>query len=395
MLNRTQEVQLRPQRPERLGHPWVYAGEIASFGSATRDGDIVRVVDSRGRSIGQAYLNSRSKITLRMLSWNDEPIDAAWWRNRVQASIARRSALAVQDRTNAMRLIHGEADGLPGLIVDQYDSTLVVQILALGLEPWRDVLIEALWDFAQPLTIWERSDVSVRELEGLEQRTGLIAGVEPPPLVEIVEGSARLLVDVRGGQKTGMFLDQRRNRSAAAHYAEGRTLLNCFSYSGAFGVHAALAGAREVFNADISGAACDLARQNMELNGVAAHHTAIEENCFDLLRNWTDSTGKLDMVILDPPAFTKSRAAVDGALRGYKEINLQSLRLLRPGGILVTCSCSQHIDDMTFKSMLLDAAWDAHRELRLLEQLGQGPDHPVLLRSPETQYLICLIAEVM
>ena len=227
-----------------------------------------------------------------------------------------------------------------------------------------------------------------------EQVSGLVAGREPPPLVEVREGVARLLVDVREGQKTGMFLDQRRNRAAAAIYARGASLLNCFSYSGAFGVHAGLAGAARVINVDISAAACQLAERTMELNGLADRHEAIEANCFDLLRDWSAGTERLDMVILDPPAFTKSRSAVEGALRGYKEINLRAMRLLRPGGILVTCSCSQHIDDPTFKAMLQDAAHDARREVRLLEQLGQGPDHPVLLRAPETQYLICVIAEI-
>ena len=237
--------------------------------------------------------------------------------------------------------------------------------------------------------------MAVRELEGLDRRAGLLAGREPAPLVEVFEGAARLLVDVREGQKTGMFLDQRRNRFATATYARDARLLNCFAYSGAFGVHAALADASEVVNADISGAACALAEQNMALNGVANRHQAIETNCFDLLRSWSDGSDRLDMVILDPPAFTKSRNAIEGALRGYKEINLRALRLLRAGGILVTCSCSQHIDNQTFKTMLQDAAQDARREVRLLEQHGQGPDHPVLLRAPETQYLICIIAEVI
>ena len=226
--------------------------------------------------------------------------------------------------------------------------------------------------------------MAVRELEGLERRSGLLAGEDPPDLVEIAEGPARLLVDVRGGQKTGMFLDQRRNRAAAAGYAEGARVLNCFAYSGAFGVHAGLGGAAEVTNADISLAACELAERNMALNSLQDRHEALEANCFDLLREWSDHGDRFDLVILDPPAFTKSRSAVEGALRGYKEINLRALRLLRPGGTLVTCSCSQHIDDATFKAMLLDAARDARREVRLLEQRGQGPDHPVLLRAPET-----------
>ncbi|HWE64770.1 MAG TPA: class I SAM-dependent rRNA methyltransferase, partial [Chloroflexota bacterium] len=361
-------VRLRQQRPERAGHPWVFAGEIAHLPADVADGSVVRVVDARGRVLGMAYANTQSKITLRYLSFREEPIDAAWWYDRLAQAIARRAQLPEVDQTNALRLVNAEADGLPGLIVDQYDRTLVMQFLALGLEPWREILIEALWDLARPETIWERSDVPVRELEGLDRRAGLLAGREPPPLIEVAEGPARLLVDVRAGQKTGMFLDQRRNRFAAATYARDARVLNCFAYSGAFGVHAALARAAEVVNVDISGAACELAEQNMAHNGVADRHQAIEANCFDLLRSWSESPDRLDLVILDPPAFTKSRGAVEGALRGYKEINLRALRLLQPGGILVTCSCSQHIDDQMFKAMLQDAAYDARREVRLLEQ---------------------------
>jgi 23S rRNA (cytosine1962-C5)-methyltransferase len=387
-------VRLRQQRPERLGHPWVFAGEIAHIPDTVVDGDVVEVIDSQGHSFGLAYINRTSKITLRYLTRSVEAIDGQWWYDRLAEAIDRRAALPRIDVTDALRLVNAEADGLPGLIVDQYADVLAVQILALGLEPWRDVLIEALLDLVRPASIWERSDVSVRELEGLEQRSGLLAGDELPDLVEIFEGDARLLVDVRSGQKTGMFLDQRRNRMAAAAYAEGADVLNCFAYSGAFGVHAGLAGARHVTNADISAAACELAERNMAHNGLDDRHEAVEANCFDLLRELSDSPRRFDMVILDPPAFTKSRGTVDGALRGYKEINLRAMRLLRPGGILVSCSCSQHIDDEMFRAMLRDAAFDARKDVRIFEQRGQGPDHPVLLRAPETQYLICTIAEV-
>jgi len=387
-------VTLRPQRPERNGHPWVYAGEIEQIPAGAEDGAVVRVADSRGRFLGMAYLNRASKITLRYLTARDESIDAAWWRSQVAASLARRRDLPRVDHTNALRLVNAEADGLPGLIVDRYAETLVVQFLALGLEPWRDTIVAALQELVAPASIFERSDVAVRGLEGLPERSGLLAGDEPPPLVEIYEGPARLLVDIRTGQKTGMYLDQRRNRAAAGSYARGARLLNCFAYSGAFGVHAGLAGAVEVVNADISAAACELAERNMALNGLAERHRAVEANCFDLLRSYSDAGERFDMVILDPPAFTKSRGAVEGALRGYKEINLRAMRLLSCG-ILVTCSCSQHIDDATFLEMLRAAARDARRDVRILEHRGQGPDHPMLLRAPETRYLICIIAEVM
>ncbi len=387
-------VQLYPQRPERLNHPWVFAGEIADRSRDASDGDIVRVSDARGRLLGMAMFNTHSKITLRYLSPVEEEIDSFWWERRIAEAVARRRRLAKSDRTNALRLINAEADGLPGLIVDRYADVLVLQMPVLGLEPWREVIIGALAALPGVATVWERSDLSVRELEGLEQRSGLVAGAEPPALVEVFEGSARLLVDVRRGQKTGMFLDQRRNRLAAGGYAEDCRVLNCFSYSGGFAVHAALAGAREVINVDSSGAALDLAEDNMALNGLAAVHRAVEANCFDLLRAWSDENEQFDLIVLDPPAFTKSRATIPGALRGYKEINLRAMRMLSPMGILVSCAGSPHIDDLTFTAMLAGAAADAGREIRILEERGQGPDHPELPRAPETHYLTCIIAEV-
>lgn len=393
-MNRYVSVRLKPQRPERIGHPWVFAGEISHIPTDAGDGDIVIVQDSFGHELGTAYLNRASKITLRYLTREVTQVNEQWWYDAVAMAVRRRDRLRTVDRTDALRLVNAESDGLPGLIVDQYADVLVVQVLALGLEPWRDVLVDALLDLVRPSAIWERSDVPVRSLEGLERRAGLLAGREPPDLVEVREGRARLLVDVRSGQKTGMFLDQRRNRTAAANYADGAAVLNCFAYSGAFGVHAGLAGARHVINADISAEACALSERNMEYNGLFDRSNAIEANCFDLLRDLSDGTQRFDLVILDPPAFTKSRDTIDSALRGYKEINLRAMRLLAAGGILVTCSCSQHVDEATFKGMLRSAARDARREVRILEQLGQGPDHPTLLHVPETDYLICVIAEV-
>ena len=313
-MERYASVRLKPQRPERIGHPWVFAGEISYIPAGVADGDIVVVQDSTGHALGNAYVNRASKITLRYLSRELTHIDEQWWYDMLARATRRRAMLRHADRTDALRLVNAESDGLPGLIVDQYADVLAVQFLALGLESWRDVLVDALLDLVRPQTIWERSDVPVRELEGLERRTGLLAGREPPDRVEVYEGRARLLVDIRSGQKTGMFLDQRRNRAAVANYAGDAAVLNCFAYSGAFGVHAGLSGARHVINADISAAACALAERNMALNGLAGRSEAIEANCFDLLRDMSDGSVRFEMVILDPPAFTKSRDTVESAL---------------------------------------------------------------------------------
>lgn len=382
---------LKARRPERARHPWVFAGEIESLPDEIKDGQPLRVLDHRRRFFAMAYCNRRSKIVLRLLSRIDEPIDAAWWSRAIAASVARRGVVA---NDAGIRLVNAEGDGLPGVVVDRYAGWLSVQLSTLGAENAGDAIVTALAETCQPDGIYERSDVPERALEGLEPKTGSLAGGPPPEAVEIREDDAKLFVDIAHGQKTGLFLDQRVNRRAAAAYAKDRRVVNCFAYSGAFSVHAALAGAREVTSVDISAAACALASRNMARNGIA-HAPVVTANCFDWLRHADDAGERFGMVILDPPAFARGRGSIESAIRGYKEINLRALRILEPGGILVTCSCSRPVGLDEFVGIVKSAGDDASRALQLLEERTQAPDHPVLLDAPETSYLKCLIVRAL
>jgi 23S rRNA (cytosine1962-C5)-methyltransferase len=387
----TYVARLKARRPERARHPWIFQGEIASLPEPVADGEILRVLDHRGRFLALAYVNRRSKIALRVIAWDDEPIDETFWRRRLARAIEARGRL---EADAGRRLINAEGDGLPGLIVDTYAGWLVMQISTLGIDRAREPIVRALVGLASPRGIYERSDVPERALEGLEPKTGVVAGDAPPELVEIGEGAARLLVDVAHGQKTGLFLDQRLNRQAAAAYAPGRRAVNCFAYTGAFSVHASLAGATEVISIDISADACRLAERNLALNH-CVNTSVLAANCFDWLRTASDAGATFGMVILDPPAFARGRSALAGAERGYKEINLRAIKLLEPGGVLVTCSCSRPVTREAFGDIVRQAARDAKRDLQLLEDRAQPPDHPALLAAPETAYLKCLILRAL
>ncbi len=391
MIAAPEAARIKARRPERLRHPWLFEGEVDSLPAGAVDGEAVRVLDHRGRFFAIAYLNRASKIRLRVISWHDEPIDAAFWQRRIAAAVGARGPL---DVAAGRRLINAEGDGLPGLIVDSYAGWLAMQLSTLGVERAKQHIVSALETLVAPLGIYERSDMPERKLEGLEPHTGVVAGAAPPELIEIREGAARLLVDVSHGQKTGLFLDQRLNREAAAAYARGRRVLNCFAYTGGFSVHAALAGASAVTSVDISDEACELARRNLALNGFP-DAPVIVANCFDWLRSASDREQKFELIILDPPSFARGKSALPGALRGYKEINLRALTMLEPGGVLVTCSCSRPVTRELFADMLRDAARDARRELQLLEDRGQPPDHPISMAAPETAYLKCFVVRML
>lgn len=384
-------IYLRRGREQRVlgGHPWVFRSDIEREDGAA-DGLPVRVLTSAGRFLAMAVYNPRSQISLRILSRRDEPIDGAFIRGRVRRALDYRRRFA---DLNSCRLIFAESDGLPAVIADKFGDVIVLQILCLGMERFKGDIVDALAQELSPRGIYERNDVPVRELEGLTQQTGLLFG-EVPDRVEMQENGVRFLVDVKEGQKTGFFLDQKENRAAIAPFVSGMRVLDCFTHTGSFALHAAHYGAAEVTGVDISEHACACALENARLNGVEDRVRFECANAFDFLRAQQTAKEQYDVVILDPPAFTKTRSAVEGALRGYKEINLRGMKLTRDGGFFITCSCSQHVTPDLFRGMLLEAQKDARVQLRQIEWRTQGRDHPILLASPETQYLKCGIFQV-
>lgn len=384
-------IYLRRGREQRVlgGHPWVFRSDIEREDGAS-DGLPVRVLTSAGRFLAMAVYNPRSQISLRILSRRDEPIDGAFIRGRVRRAVDYRRRFA---DLGSCRLIFAESDGLPAVIADKFGDVIVLQILCLGMERFKGDIVDALAQELSPRGIYERNDVPVRELEGLSQQTGLLFG-EVPDRVEMQENGVRFLVDVKEGQKTGFFLDQKENRAAIAPFVSGMRVLDCFTHTGSFALHAARYGAAEVTGVDISEHACACALENARLNGVEDRVRFECANAFDFLRAHQTAKEQYDVVILDPPAFTKTRSAVEGALRGYKEINLRGMKLTRDGGFFITCSCSQHVTPDLFRGMLLEAQKDAHVQLRQIEWRTQGRDHPILLASPETQYLKCGIFQV-
>lgn len=391
-------VYLAKGRQKRVeeGHPWIYQTEIERVEGEFSPGDVVDVADHRGRFLARGYINPRSTIAVRIFTRRPEEIDRDFFRRRILSAweFRQRIFLPGQQETDALRVIYGEADFLPGLIVDKFADYLVVQTLTLGIDRWKPVLVDLLQEILQPKGIFERNDASVRLREGLDLSKGWLSG-EGDPRVVIQEHGLRFYVDLAGGQKTGYYLDQRENRAAIRHLVSGARVLDCFCYTGAFALHAAKYGAREVLGIDFSEEAVNLARENASLNGLADRCAFFVGNAFDELRSLERSGAAFDVIVLDPPAFTKSRATLENALRGYKEINLRAMRLLPRGGFLVTCCCSYHVSESLFLEVVRDAARDARRALRLVELRRQAPDHPVLLGYDESYYLKCLILQVL
>jgi 23S rRNA (cytosine1962-C5)-methyltransferase len=384
-------------KPVLQKHPWIFSGAIGSLPDEAIDGDIVRVVDNRGQFLAWGYLNRASQITIRLLSWDEsEVVDGSLLQRRLQRAVDWRRQRFGWPARGAARLVYAESDGLPGLIVDRYADWLVVQFLSLGSERWRAPLVDWLVRELAPQGIYERSDVDVREKEGLQQRTGPLWGPTPPPEVEIEEGGYRFVVDVARGQKTGFYLDQRTNRGRLAAYSWGREVLNAFAYTGAFGVYAAGAGATQVWHVDTSSEALRLARQNTELNGLPAppdHY--VEGDVFQVLRQYRDQARQFDLIILDPPKFAFAQSQVGQACRGYKDINRLAILLLRPNGILTTFSCSGVVSQDLFQKVVFGAALDAQRDVQIVETLTQAPDHPVLLSFPAAAYLKGLVCRAL
>ncbi len=385
-LRRGEELDLR------AGKLWVYDNEIDWVDEICRDGDVVEVLDSRLRFLAWGFFNSRSKITVRILSRDkDQFPDAAFFRRRLQAAWDYRRGLGF---ANACRVVFGESDGLPGLTVDKFGDYLSVQILSLGMDRIKEQLVEALVDIIKPKGIYERDDVPVREKEGLPQITGVLYG-QVPPEVEIVEHEARMLVDIPGGQKTGHFLDQQENRGRIKPYCRDRSVLDLCSHTGGFAIHAALYGAASVEAVDVSGSALDMLRRNAALNGVEEKITTVAANVFDLMKAYDEAGRRFDTVICDPPAFAKSKKALESAYRGYKELNLRCMRVTAPGGYLISCSCSQFMTPELFLQMLREAAADSGRTVRLLETLIQSRDHPAALNAEQSLYLKGYILNVL
>ncbi len=383
---------LVPGREKRVlgGHSWVFRSDIARVEGEPEPGDVVQVYSAKDRFLAMAYYNPLSQITLRILSLRETPIDEAFIRRRVREAVDYRRSFA---DLRSCRLIFAESDRLPALIVDSFGDVLVVQCLSLGMERFKPIIVSALVDELHPAGIYERNDVPVRRLEGLEETTGVLYG-EVPDRVEMTENGIRFLVDVKKGQKTGFFLDQKENRAAIAPFVRGQKVLDCFTHTGSFALHAGHYGAAEVTGVDISGYACAFAAENAALNGLLETVRFKEANAFDLLSEESRRGERYDVIILDPPAFTKTRQMVDKAVKGYKEINLRAMKMVRPGGYLVTCSCSQHVLPGVFQAMLADAAHDARVQLRQVEFRTQGRDHPILPAAPETQYLKCGIYQI-
>lgn len=367
----------------RAGHPWIYRSDVA--GAEIEPGALVLVKSERGRPLGWALFSSTSQIALRMVSFEAQVNDATMWYERIEAAIAYRDSLSIDG--TARRLVHGEADRLPALIVDQYADVLVVQTLCQGIDRRRDLVVAALVDQLKPRGILARNDPKVRRLEGLDETIEVLYG-DVPDIVRVREGEIVHDVDVRRGQKTGLFLDQRENHIAAAGIARGRTL-DAFSYHGGFALQMAK-HSEHVVALDSSEPAVAVIAAGAAANNLTNLETRVV-NVFDELREFDIANERFDTIVLDPPAFAKNKASIPGAMAGYKEINLRAMKLLKPGGYLMTCSCSYNVSDAMFLDVVNDASRDARAEMALVERRLQSRDHPVLLGVPETSYLKCLV----
>jgi 23S rRNA (cytosine1962-C5)-methyltransferase len=374
------------------GYLWVYAGHVAETAGEPTPGDVVEVCAHSGRVIGLGFFNPHSKIRVRLLTFRNEPIDEKFWAARIASAAALRRR--VVSETTAYRLIHGESDFLPGLIVDRYGDVLVMQALSFGMDRRKERLADLLMKATGAGAVYLRNDVHSLALEGLPVEQGFLRG-GGATTVEIHEGRARFLVDIEQGQKTGWFCDQRENRLAAASLADGASVLEAFCHTGAFGLQAALNGATSVIGLDVSRDAVVQARAHAARNRVEGRCEYREADAFEELRRIERAGDRFGLVILDPPSFARTKLAVPQALAGYKQINIRALRLVGPEGFLVSCSCSHHVSEEQFWSMLQAAAHDAKRQLRLVERRSQARDHPVLAAMPETRYLKCIIVQVM
>jgi 23S rRNA (cytosine1962-C5)-methyltransferase len=385
---------LRPRHEGRLvaGHPWVYRGDVARLDGSWRAVEAVTVLDAAGHLLGRGFYNPRPQIVCRLLTRGDEPVDGAFFRRRLEAAWRFRQALGYDG--NAGRLVASEGDGLPGLVVDRYGEILVLQALTLGIEQHASTLAALAAEVTGARAVYRRADAAAAAIEGLEGGAGWLLG-ETATEVELREGPCRFRVDVAGGHKTGFYLDQRENRAAVAAFAAGREALDAFSYTGAFSAWLLARGATRVLAVESSADAGARARAHAEAHGGGDRFTLLAANAFDALRDFARDGRRFDLVVLDPPSFTRRKTAVEPALRGYREINLRALACLRPGGLLATFSCSHHVSPALFEDVCRAAAGDAERPVRVRAVFRQAQDHPVLLTVPETGYLTGLLLEVL
>jgi 23S rRNA (cytosine1962-C5)-methyltransferase len=391
-------IHLKPGREKSLlrRHPWIFSGAVAEVSGRPQAGETVEIRSSGDEFLAWAAYSPLSQIRARVWTWeHGASVDQDFFRFRLERAIVARQSLVPESGDNDWRLVHAESDGLPGLIVDRYGDTLVLQVLSSGPERWRDTLVDLLVDLTGVSNVYERSDVDVRQLEGLPPRSGLLRGGEPPERLEISENELRFWVDVRQGHKTGFYLDQRSNRGRLGALAGGSEVLDCFSYTGGFTVNALAGGALSVLAVDTSAQAHELARENVILNGLPAERVDWQQgDVFQVLRGLRDRARSFDLVILDPPKFAQTASQAQRAARGYKDINLLAFKLLRPGGILVTFSCSGGVSEELFQKIVAGAALDAGVEAQIVERLHQGVDHPVALNFPEGAYLKGLVLRV-
>lgn len=393
------KLTLKPTREKSLlrRHPWVFASALNLSDEILRSaqdasGSTVDLLAPNGSFLARASYSPHSQIRTRVWTFNDEPVDKEFFRKRIQAAIGLRHKLQVEGRSDAFRLIHGESDGIPGFVVDRYKDVLVLQSTTAGSEFWKEIIADLLIEETGIQTIYERSDADVRELEGLKPITGILRGTLPDSQIPITEHNLKFNVDIAHGHKTGFYLDQRENRHRIGELSKDREVLNCFCYTGGFSIHALAHGAKSVLSVDSSGDALKLLEENIALNNLPAdRHTTLEGDVFELLRKFRDAARSFDLIILDPPKFAPTAAHAEKASRAYKDINLLAFKLLRPGGILATFSCSGGVDAALFQKIVASAALDAGVEATIIEHLSQGVDHPVSLHFPEGAYLKGLI----
>ena len=377
-------------------HPWIFSGAIEKVEGNPSNGETVQIFTSDKKLVGSGSFSTSSQIRVRVWSFNpEEKIDGDFFRNKIDQAKSLREKIIDISTTNAYRIINSESDGLPGLIVDRYGDYLVCQFLSSGTEFFKEAIADVLNNLFKLKGIYERSDVDVREKEGLKPIKELLIGKEPEELVEIIENGLKFLVDVKEGHKTGFYLDQRDNRKLVAEFAKGKIVLNCFSYTGGFSVYAMAFGAEKVTQIESSLSALEIANKNIEMNGLNISNIEnINGDVFEVLRKFRDERRTFDLIILDPPKFAESASQIQKAGRGYKDINLLAIKLLNPGGILITFSCSGHVSKELFQKIVSDAALDSGREVKIIKQLSQSADHPVSLNFPEGLYLkgmVCVV----